>query len=218
MKTLLTILLMSVGLCAQSQQVFAEIGHLTSHFDYEDSEGAGLESLYPESSISYSIGYRHILSPIFQVTGSVVYNRYRSFGSDPLYDNKYSWDTRYLGIGLGVEGEFYKVKRFRFLAKISAEPQLLMGGTQTINNEIYDLKGVEQFDRPFLFLRGGLGANYCVDSRVAVTARYYYGKGIPIGKSDDPENLWMTTGTVTLGVLVSFKDCRYCFKDHFFQN
>ena len=69
---------------------------------------------------------------------------------------------------------------------------------------------MEQFDKPFLFLRGGAGMNYCADERTVITLRYMYGRGLPMGSSSDGESLDLVTSTVSLGLLWNLGRCRYC--------
>lgn len=209
-----TFLLLSIQI-AEAQQGIAEVGRVAAGFDYEDSEGNNLENVHPVHNFSYSLGYRRELSPVFYAVGSLIYNRYGVMSSDPIYDNKFEWDVEYLGLSLGVDAEVLRKNRLVLLALIAAEPQFMLRGTQTISNQVYDLKGEEQFERPFFFLRGGVGVNYCLDNKIAVFGRYRYGMGFPLGESDDPERLWLTSSTLSIGLMVSFGHYNYCQKKHF---
>lgn len=215
MRAFLISLLIATACPLFGQQIVFDLGRVSTRFDYEDSEGKATENLHPSRNFSYAAGFRNHLGGAFFWSAMLSYNRYGMEGSDPLYDNRYKWDVSYLGADLGMDFEFLKKKQLRLHARLEASPQFMLEGTQQINNQIYDLKGVEQFDKPFLFGRGGLGATYCADNRVAVSLRYMYGKGFPMGKSNDGEVLRLNTHTVTIGVLVSLKYCSYCFKTHF---
>ena len=114
-----------------------------------------------------------------------------------------------------MEGEVYKRGNFRAIVKLALEPQFMMNGTQTINGQVFDLKGVEQFENPFMFFKAGAGANYCLNSTIALSLRYQYGKGFPLGSSSDPEVLRFNTNAISLGIVVSLGRCDYCFKTHF---
>ena len=217
MKNLLITLLLTfcVNHFVCAQQGIAEIGRITTGFLYTNSDGEEMDILFPVHSFSYSAGYRRQVGNIFFANGSLVFNRYGQEGSDTKYQNIYEWDAYYLGLNLAMDIEFFQKSRFSLMALAAAEPQILLGGTQRVNSEIRKLNGVEQFDNPFLFLKGGLGINYCLDNRIAVTGRYRYGVGLPLGKSEDGENLKLTSSTISIGLMVSFGYYNYCQKKHF---
>ena len=200
---------------AEAQQFYVEVGRVGSGFDYEDSNGEGIDNIFPEQHFYYSVGYRHTISNIFYLTLGLVYSTYGAYGSDNFYDNHYSWRAGYVGFSVGMEGEVYHSGNFRAIVKLAFEPQFMTQGTQTINGKVYDLKGVEQFENPFMFLKAGAGMNYCLNSTIALGLRYYYGKGFPLGSSSDPEVLRLNSHTVALGITVSLGRCDYCFKTHF---
>jgi hypothetical protein len=210
MKKLLLILSIAFAGSLSAQQIFFELGRVSSRFDYESSEGEALENDFPESNLAAAVGYRLQLADRIFAVGSATYSRYETFGSYEVYDLAYNYRADYMGLNLGAEGEFFKKAGFTFFARLSAEPQFMIKGTRTINNDIEDLKGAEEFDSPFLFAKGGLGANYCADKFFAVTLRYDYGMGFPLNQSD--ELLRYRTGTISLGVLLNLKRCNYCLK------
>lgn len=198
-----------------AQQIFAEAGINTTKFLYTNSNGESLDNLYGETNFNFNIGYRMTLSKVFYLTGSILYNRYGAYGSDVVYTNYYAWDAKYLGFGIGLDIEPYRINNFSFIARLAAEPQFLIGGTQQINEQVFDLKGVEQFDRPFLFAKAGVGINYCADSNIAVSLKYLYGRGFPLGTNKDTESLKIATNTISIGLTISLKNCKYCHPSHF---
>lgn len=214
-KALFIFALLSFGLNSKAQQIFGEIGRVSTQFVYANSEGESIDNLYPSHNFSYLVGYRLILSSKFNLNGGLLYNRYGMTGSDPLYNNAYKWDAQYLGLSVAMDYDFLKKKKFIFFARAAIEPQFLVKGTQSLNRNTFDLKGVEQFDKPFIFLRGSLGVNYCLDQKVALTGRYSFGRGNPFGQGEDPESLKLNTSTISIGIIASFKNCDYCVKKHF---
>jgi hypothetical protein len=210
MKKILLILCIALSGLVSAQQVFFELGRVSSRFNYESSMGESLENDFPESNLAAAIGYRMQLSDRIFAVGSITYNRYGTYGSYEGFDLAYNYRTDYLGLNLGAEGEFFKKAGFTLFARLAAEPQFMLNGTRTINNDVEDLKGAEEFDSPFLFAKGGLGANYCADKNFAITLRYDYGMGFPLNQSD--EILRYRTGTISLGILLNFKRCTYCLK------
>jgi len=204
---LLTLGSINTGL---AQQIVAEVGRTTTNFDYQDSNGATLENLFPRANVTFSLGYRRPLTDRIFYSGNLLFNHYGTEGSNETLQARYSWDVQYVGIGVGVDAEVFRKKGFAALVRVAAEPQVMTGGTQTINDELFDLRGVEQFDRPFLFLRGTVGLNYCTDEKAVVTMRYSYGRGNPIGGTSDSESLILNTGTFSIGLLWNLSNCRYC--------
>lgn len=210
MKNLLLIICFVVGGSLSAQQIFFELGRVSSRFDYESSSGEALENDFPETNLSAAAGYRLQLSDRIFAVGSITYSRYETYGSYEVYDLSYNYRTDYLGLNLGAEAELFRKAGFTLFARLAAEPQFLLNGSRTINNDIEDLKGAEEFDSPFLFAKGGVGANYCADKNFAIVLRYDYGMGFPVNQSD--ELLRYRTGTINLGLLINLKRCNYCLK------
>ncbi|WP_306640881.1 outer membrane beta-barrel protein [Sanyastnella coralliicola] len=209
---LIVVTLLLCAVSSQAQQVFAEAGRVTSKFNYTNSDGQELTGLVNQTNFHYALGYRRNLSPRFHASGAFTFNQYGSLGNDPVYGNSYEWSARYFGINVGMDYEFYKKKEWSFFTRASFEPEFLMSGNQVVNNEIYDLNGVEQFDETFLFVNGGLGVNYCADGRVVVRLKYEYGYGSPLFTTD-PETLRFSVHRLTLGVIVGSKYCSYCYQN-----
>lgn len=90
----------------------------------------------------------------------------------------------------------------------------MLQGRQQINNESFSLKGVEQFDKPLIFLKPGIGMNHCFNDSFALNLRYTLGRGFPMGKSGG-EKLVIKTNGFTLGLLWSLKGCKYCYPRKF---
>jgi len=210
-------LILATALTSGAQQLFVEVGRVSTQFDYTDSQGNGIDNLYSKSQMSYQAGFRMPVFKSIHFTAAALFNRYNVIGSDPVYDNSYEWDANYLGLGLGLEGDVWKRKRIAVMLRGAAEPQFLISGTQSISNQVYDLRGVEEFERPFLFFRGGVGINYCLEHRIAITLRYSYGRGLPIGHTDSNESLKLNSQTIAIGLLVSLGTCEYCYTNNFLK-
>jgi hypothetical protein len=200
---------------ALTQQVFGEIGNNTTKFIYKNSDGESLENLHSQNYFNYSAGYRTPFSTMFYGSVYASFTQYGMYGSDQTFNNYYAWDVKYIGIGIALDADVYRLKKFSFLVRLAGEPQFLINGTQQINEQVFSIKGVEQFDRPFLFAKGGLGINYCADGNIAVSAKYMYGRGFPLGKSDDNETLQIASSSFSLGLTISLKNCKYCQPKHF---
>ncbi len=216
-RTIFLSLMMAMAITAGAQQLFVEVGSVSTAFDYTDSEGNGIDNTFSKSQFCYQAGFRMPVFGQIHFTAAALYNRYNVIGSDPVYNNSYAWDVNYLGFGLGLEGDVWRKGRFALMLRGAAEPQFLISGTQQISHQVYDLRGVEEFDRPFLFLRGGVGINYCLDDQVAMTFRYSYGRGVPVGPTDNTERLNLNTQAIAVGLLISLGTCEYCFTTNFLK-
>jgi outer membrane autotransporter protein len=196
-----------------------------SSFDYEDSQGNSLEGLSGTWGNALMIGYRApIAKEKWFINAGVSLNEYGAKGGDIALDNYYAWDVTYLGANVGVDYNFLQQRNFftnqdglNFYLKAALSTEFLMSGTQRINNQLYDLKGEEQFDKPLVFLRVGVGANYCVSQRLAVFLQYLVGKSFPVfgQSSGDNEKLQYFSHTINFGLLLNLPRCKYC--DRTFQ-
>jgi hypothetical protein len=212
-KNLFLILLLITTLNLTGQQVFIESGSAISAFDYKNSDNESLDNLHGSNNLFMQIGYRTI-SPVRRLSYSagISYIGYGAMGSDSTVGNYFEWDVRYLGIDLGLEYEIIK-KRFTtgslsdltVYIKATLSPELLVHGTQTVNNEVYNLIGVEQFKYPFVFARGGAGVSYSITRMITVYAEYMGGKGFPlkIGDPDDREKLRINNHNIGFGLYVN---------------
>ncbi len=219
MKKIFLLLWLAIPSFGFGQQLSVSYGRLLSYFDYVDSQGNSLDNLSGISSNSFMLGYQMPIAPQrWFLNAAASYNTYGAKGSDLALDTYYEWDVNYLGINIGVDFEFLEQKNyfanqdgFYFYIKGSVAAEFLMQGTQRINNKLYDLRGEEQFDKPLFFLRGGVGANYCVSHRLVVFLQYMGGKSLPIfGGSGDQEKLQYITHAFSFGMLLNLPQCKYC--------
>jgi hypothetical protein len=217
---LLAIWLTSCCTVVTGQQLSVTYGRMFSQFDYEDSQGNSLEGLSGTWGNAIMLGYQAPLAKQkWYINTGILLNEYGARGSDKALDNYYEWDVHYVGVNVGVDFQFLEQQKFfanqdgfYFYVKADVSAEFLINGTQRINNQLYDLKGEEQFDKPVLFLRGGLGANYCVSKRLAVFMQYMGGKSFPVfgTSSGDKEKLQYVSHTISVGMLLNLPNCKYC--------
>ena len=174
---IITFLLLSIS-AARSQEIFVEAGKTLSSFDYTNSQGNKLANLQSTNQTFMSLGYRmNVFTKNLYLDINGNYNSYGSNGSDISLDNYFEWDLNYIGIGAGFDYEVYKPGDFIFYVKVLASAEFMIQGTQTINDQVYDLSGEEDFNSPLYFFRGGLGVQYAVTESIAVFTEYMYGRG-----------------------------------------
>jgi flagellar motor protein MotB len=200
-KYFIIISLFTVTFPLASQEIYMEGGQTISNFTFEDSNGNLLENLQPVSNAYMKLGYRSRLfteNLFFSALAS--YNRYGSEGSDRSVDNYFTWDLNHLGINTGVDYAFYHPGDFTFLIKGEGSAEFMVRGTQTLNNQVYKLKGEEQFDSPLFMLRPGLGVQYKISEKVAAFCQYHYSWGGPFKSSN--EKLRIYAHNAGVGVLI----------------
>ena len=174
---LVTVLIISIS-AVRSQQIFVEAGKTISSFDYTNSQGNKLANLQSTNQTFMSLGYRmNVFTKNLYLDINGNYNSYGAKGSDVSLDNYFEWNLNYIGIGAGFDYEVYKPGDFIFYLKVLASAEFMIQGTQTINDQVYNLSGEEDFNSPMYFLRGGIGVQYAVTKRVAVFTEYMYGRG-----------------------------------------
>jgi hypothetical protein len=214
MKKSLYLILLSIStLCISGQQVYIETGMAISAFDYKNSQGQRIDNLFGSNSFFLQTGY-HTVSPINRMNFStgISYISYGARGSDGSVGNYFDWNVNYVGVDLGLDYEIIRkrfttntLNDFTVYIKATISPELMVHGTQTINNEVYNLIGVEQFKFPFLFARGGAGICYSVNKIITVYAEYMGGEGFPfkIGDRNDKEKLWISNHNIGFGLYVN---------------
>jgi hypothetical protein len=192
---------------ARGQIIYAETGKTISNFRYQDSNGNKLGKLEGSNHNSLGLGVRKSINlSKYNVSCGATYNRYSAKGSDSLLGNYYEWDVTYLGISAGFNYEFYRPPinyneqhGFSFYPKVSVAAEFLLNGSQNLNDEIYNLKGVEEFDKPLFFLRGGAGLNYYISKKYILFIEYMGGKSFLIGDYKNQEQLRLVTHNISVG-------------------
>jgi hypothetical protein len=189
------------------------MGKTLSSFDYKDSEGNTLNNLFGKNYNYIELGLRSLF-----ITGKLHYNAgatlntYGAIGSDAILGNYFEWNATYLGAKLGLDYNLYSKKftynsisDLSFYLKGSVATEFLVHGTQTINSQVYRLLGVEQFEYPMLFLRGGAGIDYSVTKTLIVYIQYMGGKGFPLkfGNATDNEDLKIIAHNIGFGLLLT---------------
>ena len=178
MKKILVVALLFVGVSAvKSQHIYFEAGKSISSFNFENSQGESLKNLQKTDHVFMNLGYRrNIFTKNLYVSGEGSYNSYGAIGSDRDMGNYFEWDVTYLGIRFGLDYELFKTGKFTYYIKGAASAEFLIRGTQTLNEQVYTLRGKNDFDTPIYFLRGGLGVQYQISQKLSVFTQYMYGR------------------------------------------
>ncbi|HUX53097.1 MAG TPA: hypothetical protein VMV56_01650 [Williamwhitmania sp.] len=198
-------------LSASGQLIFVEAGKVISSFDYKDSNGNSLGKLTTSTQNNMGGGFRWSLfhSP-WHITVGAAYNKYVAKGSDPVLGNYYEWEVAYLGANVGVDYEFFRPKitqneqhGFSFYIRGSIATDFLVKGTQQLNNQVFNLIGKEEFNKPVYFLKAGVGLNYYISKKFILFGEYTGGQSFLIGNYKNQEQLRYTTHNISVGLAVN---------------
>ncbi|WP_296381251.1 outer membrane beta-barrel protein [Winogradskyella sp.] len=204
---LIVVLLMSFS--CFSQQLYFELGTTISSFDYENSQGRPLDNLLSKSKSYYGMGYRQSVnrSNTLFVSLGASYTNYGAIGSEASIDNYFEWDVSYLGIKAGLGIKIIELGDLSFLGNVSMASEFLIRGNQTINNDVFDLVGEEEFNNYIFFFRGGIEMQYPLSRNTAIFAGYTYGKSVLLSTPDVGETLKLNAHQFGLGFIINLPRC-----------
>jgi len=190
---------------ANCQQIYFEGGKTTSSFDFTNSSGETLENLQSSSHSFITIGYRKsVFTKHLYLNLNASYNSYGAIGSDVAFDNYFEWNLNYLGAGFGFDYPLYRPGNFSFYIKAAATGEFLIQGTQTLNNQVYNLSDEEDFDSAIYVFRGGLGTQYRTSEAITVFIQYMYGFSGAFKKTQG--DLKIKTHNFGLGLLINISN------------
>ena len=139
------------------------------------------------------------------------YNSYGAIGSESIVDNYFEWDVSYLGIKAGLDIKLFQLRDLSFFAKGSIASEFLIRGNQTINNDVFNLVGEEEFNNNILFFRGGIGLQYPISNSTAIYAGYSYGKSVLISSGENAEKLNLSAHQFGIGFIINLPNCNCDF-------
>ena len=194
-----------------SQQLYMAYGQTISSFDYENSRGQRLDNLLSQSKSYFGMGYRHTLNKAKTIflRGGLTYNNYGAIGSENSVDNYFEWDVSYLGIKTGTDIKLFQHNDLLFFANGSVASEFMIRGNQTINNDVFNLVGEEEFNNNILFLRAGISMQYPISRGTALVVGYNYGSSILINSGINAEKLKLNAHQFGIGFIVNLPTC-YC--------
>jgi hypothetical protein len=200
----LIFLLLLTTTLVTAQQIYLETGKSSSSFDYNNSQGVKLQNLQSTNHSFMAIGYRdRIISEQKELKGSlgVRYIGYGSIGSDDEVGNFMQWDVNYLEVEAGLDYKILAIKKASFYIKGTTSLGFLVQGAQTINNTVINLKKVEEFDKPLIDFRLGVGFSHPISENLSFYVQYMYGKSLVwVAK---PERLRIESNNISFGLLVN---------------
>ena len=204
-------LILLIHFLGYGQQLYFELGTTVSTFNYENSQGRPLDNLLSQSKSYYGMGYRQSINDrktLFLSLGAS-YNGYGAIGSEASVDNYFEWDLTYLGLKAGLGIKLFELRDLTFMANTSVASEFLIRGTQTINNDVFNLVGEEEFNNNILFFRAGVEMQYPVSRSTAIFIGYTYGRSILVSNPDVGETLNLSAHHFGLGFIINLPRC-YC--------
>lgn len=210
-KQLLNYLVFIISISGYGQQLYMEYGSTVSAFDYKNSQGQPLNNLLAKSKSYFGMGYRQVVNKqkTLFLSAGLTYNNYGAIGSESSVDNFFEWDVSYLGIKAGAEIRLFQLHDLSFFANASVASEFLVRGNQTINNDVFNLVGEEEFNNTILFLRAGAGLQYPISNSTAIYAGYAYGKSVLISSGENAEKLKLSAHQFGIGFIINLPNC-YC--------
>lgn len=200
-----------IGSTLYGQQLYMESGSTISSFDYKNSQGQRLNNLLSRSKTHFGMGYRHTLNgaKTLFLNAGISYNNYGAIGSESRVDNYFEWDVSYLGANAGLDLKIFQLRDLIFYANGSAALEFMVRGNQTINNDVFNLVGEEEFNNNILFLRVGVLMQYPISSSTAIYVGYKYGSSVLINSGESEEKLKLNAHQFGIGFIINLPTC-YC--------
>jgi hypothetical protein len=184
------------------QQVYVDFGKTASNFEFNNSQGLELQNLQPKTNNYIGFGYRQkFFDEKLNLSIGLSYSSYGSVGSDDTINNFYEWDVDYLGVNLGLDLKLFSLGDFSFFIGSRLGTEFLIQGTQVINNQVFNIIGVEEFDETMFFLRNSLVVAYAISERTELYLKYSRGQSLPL--RDGGQKLKIQDNTFALGIRVN---------------
>lgn len=191
-------------LVSTAQEIYVETGKTLSTFDYSDSQGNKLDNLQAFSYSFLELGYSHkLFIKNMNISLGVAYAGYGAIGSENNLGNYMKWDLNYVEFIAGLDYRVFLSKNFGFFVKGKIASGILLQGSQTLNNTVYDLVESEAFENTMVHYKYGGGLLYKVSEKLSVTAQYMKGESLNLGTSQ--ESLLLKSDHVSLGFLINLR-------------
>lgn len=204
MKKLTLLTFLCLGMVAFGQEIYVGAGRTSSAFEFTDSQGANLENLQSTSSSYVDFGYTHqIFTEGLNIGLGASYTSYGAIGSDNALGNFFEWNADYLGLKLGLDYDVVEVSGLTLFVKASFSAEFLTKGSQTLNNQVFDLKGLQEFDNTAFFYHGGVGLSYPMSPTSKVYVQYQFGQSLALKNDVGASSSELTIKTNMIGIGIS---------------
>lgn len=206
----LSLLLVFLNTFSFGQVIYGELGQSISTFSYENSAGGTLDNLQAGTNTYLGLGYKiPVKGDKLGILIGALWSNYSALGGDARTDSYFEWDVSYAGLNFGLDYKFARSKEFVFFIKLMTSTEYLIRGTQTVNNQVFNLTIENEFDNFILVPRVGIGVQYPLSKTAALYAQYQYGMSFSLvdGTPEDTEKLNIVTHQVGLGIVIKLPGC-----------
>lgn len=199
---------------AQSQQLYFEINKTSSKFEYKNSQGDELTNILPKTNNNMALGMRFQgIKDKLSITTGLTYNSYGAVGSDPILDNRYEWDVTYVGVNVGLDYKLFELRELKFSIKGTVGSEFLVQGSQTLNNQVYNLVKEKEFNQSFFMVNAGIAVQNPINDRAVIYGQYMVGKSFTAFQENtiDSEELNFFAHGFGIGVILKLPntDCSF---------
>ena len=203
-QTLQSLLFFVMTTMASAQQLYLEVGKTSSSFDYKNSQGQRIDNLQATNHQFMSLGYRDNIASLETLHGflGMGYAEYGAIGSDNTLNGIMEWHVNYLELNTGLDIDLFAINESAFYLKGMFSTGFLLQGTQNLNNDIINLKNVDDFDKAMFSFKIGVGFLHPVSDNLSFYVQYLYGKSLNQSGNDDYESLRIESHNIGFGALI----------------
>jgi hypothetical protein len=200
-KLTLVLLLIAATSIATAQQLYVEGGKTLSTFDFKSSQGNSLENLQATSKSFMAIGYSNqLFTKNLNLSWGANYRGYGAIGSDNVAGNFMEWDVNYAGLDVGFDYRLFNIKKASVYIKAGMSAAILVQGTQTLNNNVINLKNKEDFDTVLFSNQIGVALSHPISENLSFYLQYMYGESLDTGSG--MSELKISSNNIGFGLLI----------------
>ncbi len=181
MKRILTKILavgcLFIGSYANSQSSLTiDASQNVTNFSFTNSKGDKVDGYTPSYSGGYAIGYRYTMENLGLYIPVKV--GMRRAGATYIYDNaNYNWSLQYLETRLGI-GYNYSFGKFGTHISVTGYYGYMLKGTQTLNNQDFDIRNSGDINKNDYGIFISPGANFKANEFINVFLELNYMLGL----------------------------------------
>jgi hypothetical protein len=187
------------------QELFIHGGKSVTNFQFKDVLSIELQGLQSTNHSYIDVGYRgKLFTEAINWVGELGVHTYGSIGND-TFGNYLAWETTYAGLAVGIDAELFKINRFAFHLRGTVGPELMLQGTQVLNNQVFDVLNEQDFDTPFVFIKGAASFEYSATDTIALFCQYRFSRGSQINSNESGADLGYNSNDFGIGVILQLK-------------
>ncbi len=183
---------------ANSQEISFAIGTNFTQFNLKNPETFADTPLQSGSGFSYEIAYldtTHEKKLFYEV--GIGINEYNALAGTTA--NTYRWNSKSLGLRLGLEYELFKLSKVQLRPQIGMNFSTIVYGKQEINGAVFDIRNNSDFSGIKLIPYLGLKAKYQLRENTSVSFGYNHSISFKPTLTNK-EYLTITSNQIVLGL------------------